>query len=78
MQGGTQEKMPRPVVLVMDGAAQLFAKAGVDFGVVKVEIMETKEFELIEGEAQFPGNVSPPDGEGIVMFWGEGHGIVVK
>ena len=45
---------------------------------VKVKVMKAKEFELVEGETQFPRNVCPPDREGVVMCWGEGHGIVVK
>ena len=70
--------MPLPVILVMNGAAGLLAKAGVGFGVVEVKVVEAEVFELILGEAQFPGNVNPPDGEGIVVSWGEGHGVVVK
>ena len=62
----------------MDGAAGLLAKAGVGFGVVKVKFAESEVFELIYSESQFPGNVCPPDGEGIVMCWGEGHVVVVK
>ena len=45
---------------------------------VKIKAMETKVFELIEGEAQFPRNVCPLDGEGIVVWSNEGHGVVVK
>ena len=70
--------MPHPVVLVVDGAAQFLAEAGVGFGMVKVKITETKEFELVEGETQFPRDVCPPDREGIVVWLSEGHGIVVK
>ena len=62
----------------MDGAAGLFAKAGVDFCVVKVKMVTSKVVELILGETQFPGNVAPADGEGVVVFDDEGHGIVVK
>ena len=62
----------------MDGAARFLAEAGVGFGMVKVEIMEMKEFELVEGETQFPRDVCPPDREGIVMWLSEGHGVVVK
>ena len=62
----------------MDGAAGLLAEAGVGFSVVKVEVVESKEFELVFSETQFPGNVTPPDREGVVVCWGEGHGIVVK
>ena len=78
MQGGTHEEMPHPAVLVMNGAARLLAKAGVSFGVVKVETSEAKELELIEGKAQFPRDIRPPDREGVVMWSNEGHGIVVK
>ena len=45
---------------------------------VEVEFMELEVFELIDSEAQFSGNVCPMDGEGIVMCWGEGHGVIVK
>ena len=48
------------------------------FGVVKVETTETKVFELVKGEAQFPRDVCPPNREGIVMWSNEGHGVVVK
>ena len=44
----------------------------------KGEFVEAKVFELILGEAQLPGDVSPADGEGVVMFDDEGHGEVVK
>ena len=62
----------------MDRAARLLAKAGVGFGVVEIEASEMKELELIEGEAQFPRDIRPPDREGVVMLPNEGHGIVVK
>ena len=58
----------------MDGAAGLLT----DFGVVKVKFVKSKVFELVDSEAQFPGNVCPPDRESIVMCWGEGHVVVVK
>ena len=45
---------------------------------VKVEVMELKIFELVDGEAQFPGHFRGSDGEGVVVCWDEGHGIVVK
>ena len=62
----------------MDGAAGLLTEAGVGFGMVKVEFTESEVFELIDSEAQLPGNVCPMDGEGVVMCWGEGHGVIVK
>ena len=65
------------MVLVVDGAAQFLAEAGVGFGMVKVETTEMKEFELVEGEAQFPRNIYPLDREGIVMWLNKGHGIVI-
>ena len=77
-QGGTHEEMPCPVILVVDGTARLLTEAGVSLCVVEVEVVEPKVFELVLGETQFPGNVGPPDGEGIVVSWGEGHGVVVK
>ena len=78
MQGGTHEETPFPAILVVDGAAGLLTKAGVSFGMVEVEVMKLEIFELVDSEAQFPGDVCPPDGEGIVMCWGEGHVVVVK
>ena len=45
---------------------------------VKVKVVTSKVVELTFGEAQFPGDVAPADGEGIVVFWDEGHGVVVK
>ena len=62
----------------MNGAARLLAEAEVDFGMVEVEVMSSEEFKLVLGEAQFPGNICPPDEKSVVMFWGEGHGTVVK
>ena len=70
--------MPRPVVLVVDGAAGLFTEAGVGFGVVEVELMEAEVLELVYGEAQFPRDVSPLDRKGIIVCSDEGHGVVVK
>ena len=78
MQGCTHGEMPCPVVSVVDGAAQFLAEAGVGFGMVRVKTMETKEFELVEGETQFPRDVCPLDREGIVVWSNEGHGIMVK
>ena len=70
--------MPLPVILVVDGAAGLLTKAGVGFGMVEVEVMELEIFELIDSEAQFPGDVCPLDEKGIIVCWGEGHGVMVK
>ena len=70
--------MPHPAVLIVDGAAGFLAEASVGFGMVKVKVAEAEELELIFGEAQFPRDITPPDGEGIVVWSNEGHGIVVK
>ena len=78
VQGGTHEETPLPVILGVDGAAGLLTEAGVGFGMVKVEIMESEIPELVDGGAQFPGNVCPPDRESVVVCWSEGHGIMVK
>ena len=78
MQGGTHEETPRPAILGVDGAAGLLAEAGVGFCMVEVKVVTSKVVELIFGEAQFPGDVTPADGEGVVMFDDEGHGAVVK
>ena len=78
MQGGTHKETPLSVFLVVDGAAGLLAEAGVGFDVGEVKVMEMEVSELVDGEAQFPGNVCPPDRKSIIMCWGEGHGVVVK
>ena len=78
MQGGTHEETPRPAILVVDGAARVLAETGVGFRVVKIEVVVSKVSELILGETQFPGEVAPVEGEGIVVFWDEGHGVMVK
>ena len=78
MHRGVHKEMPLPVILVVDGAAQFLAETGVGFGVVKVKFMKAMELELVEGETQFPRDVCPPDRKGIVMCWGEGHGVMVK
>ena len=70
--------MPRPVILMVDGATELFAEAGVSFCVVEVELISSEEVELIFGEAQFPGDITPADGESVVGFDDEGHGTVTK
>ena len=62
----------------MDGAPRFLTEAGVGFSVVEVEVTTLEVFELIESEAQGPRDVCPPDGGGVVVCWGEGHGIVVK
>ena len=62
----------------MDRAAGFLAEASVGSGVVKVKVVEVEEPELIYGEAQFPRDITPPDGEGIVVWLNEGHGVVIK
>ena len=57
LQGGTHEETPRPAVLIVDRATGLLTEAGVGFSMVKVEVAKLKVFELVFGEAQFPGNV---------------------
>ena len=78
LQGGTHEETPHPAVLIVDRAAGLLAEAGVGFGMVEVKVAEAEEFELVYSEAQFPRDITPPDGEGVVVWLNEGHGIVVK
>ena len=62
----------------MDGATELLTEAGMSFCVVDVKMIASEEFELIFGEAQFPGDITPADGKSIVMFDDEGHGMVTK
>ena len=78
MQGGTHKETPCPAILVVDGAPRVLAEARVGFHVVEIEVVVLKVSELIFGETQFPGEVAPAEGEGIVVFWDEGHGVVVK
>ena len=78
MQGGTHEETPRPAILIVDGAAGLLAEAGVGFSMTEVEVVKMEVCELVLGEAQFPGDVAPADGKSIVVFWDEGHGVMVK
>ena len=56
----------------------VLTKRHLGFCVVKVKMVTSKVVKLILGETQFPGNVAPVDGEGVVVFDDEGHGIVVK
>ena len=67
IQGGTHEETPRPMMLVMDGTTSFFAEAGVDSGVVKVEVVAVEEAKLVYGETQFPRDVGPMDGRFNVL-----------
>ena len=62
----------------MDGAAELLTEAGVSLCVVEVKMVASEEVELIFGETQFPGDVTPADGESVVVLDDEGHREVVK
>ena len=66
------------MILIMDGAAGLLAEVGMGLCMVEVKMIVSEEVELIFGEAQFPGDITPADGESIVMFDDEGHGTVTK
>ena len=46
-QGGTHEEMPRPAILVVNGAARVLAEARVGFRVVKIEVVVSKVSELM-------------------------------
>ena len=70
--------MPLPASLVVDGTSRFLTEAGVSFGMVEVEVMESEIFELVEGEAQLPGDFGGSDGESVVMCWDERHGVIVK
>ena len=67
IQGGTHKEMPRPVMLVVDQTTGFLAKARVGSGMVKTEFAEVEESELMYGESQLPGDVSPVDG-GVDSF----------
>ena len=60
--------MPHPVILIVDGAAGLLAEAGVGLSVIKVKVVKMEVFELVDCEAQLPGDVGPADRKGIVVF----------
>ena len=62
----------------MNGAAGMVTVASMRFCVVNAETVEAKEFELVFGEVQLPGDVGPVEGKGIVVFDNEGHGVVAK
>ena len=78
--------MPHPEISVVDGATSLFAEVGVSSGMVQVEFVSAEEVELIDGEAEFPGDVSPMEGRGFNFLWGFSsflsvgvrHGIIFK
>ena len=85
IQGGTHEETPRPVMLVVDGTAGFLTEAGVDSGVVKVEVIVVEEAKLVYGEAQCPRDVGPVDGgfnvlRDFLLFSSSGvrHGAVFK
>ena len=40
--------------------------------------MLSKELKLVDGESENPGNDVRSDGEGVVMFWDEGHVLVLS
>ena len=62
----------------MDGATELLTEASVGLCMIEVEMVASEEVKLIFGEAQFPGNVTPADGESVVVLDDEGHREVVK
>ena len=62
----------------MDGAPVFFTEGWMGMSVVEGEFVETKVFELVFGEAQFPRDVGWADGESVVVFDDEGHREVVK
>ena len=66
------------MILTVDGATELLAEAGMGLCMVKVKMVASEEVELIFGEAQFPGDIIPVDGESVVMLDDEGHGIMTK
>ena len=76
--GGTHKETPRLAVLAMDGAAGVSTETQVCFGMVDVKVIPLKICKLVLGEAQFPRNLAPADGESVVVFWDEGHGVMVK
>ena len=62
----------------MDGTAEVPTEVGVRLCMVEVEMVAPEEGELVRGETQFPGDVAPADGKGVVVFDDERHGMVVK
>ena len=78
VQGGTHEEMPLSILLVVNGAPELLAKAEVYFGMVQREIVLLRQLKLVESESQDLGDVGWFDGKDVIMCWNEGHVIVVK
>ena len=66
------------MVSIVDGATLSLAEARMGVSVIEGEFVETEILELVFCEAQFPGDVGPVDGKGVVVFDDEGHGMVVK
>ena len=70
----------------MDGAASRLTKVGVELGVTHVKFVSSEKVELVDGEAQFPRDVSPVEGGRFNFLWGflgfssvgVRHGIVFK
>ena len=70
----------------MDGAANRLTEVGVELGVTHVKFVSSEKIELVDGEAEFPRDVSPVKGgrfdflRGFLGFSSTGvrHGIVFK
>ena len=62
----------------MNGAPGLLAETSVLLGMSQEEVALLKEFKLVAGESQKPGDVNWSNGKGVFVCWNEGHIIVVK
>ena len=69
----------------MDRAPDLLTKTGVGVGVIKTELMDVEESELMNSEAEYPGDVGPVDrirfdflGVFLSCSTGRGHGVIFK
>ena len=70
----------------MDRATDFSAEVGMGVGVVQVEFVMAEKVELVDGEAEFPRDISPMEGRRVDFLWGFSgfssprvrHGIVFK
>ena len=76
MQEGTHKEMPLPAELIVDRAPGFLTEAGMFSDVRQREVVSSKEIKLINDEAKNPRDVGWFNGEGVIVFWNEGHVIV--
>ena len=57
-------------MLVVDRAATFLTEVGVGLSVCQVEVVAAEEVELVDGETEFPRDVSPMEGGRFDFLWG--------